>query len=87
MLTFFIIKNLTTDLLFYTVLISAAFFLFFTTLKELFIKKFNNVNRLEAKNNFLRDILLQVPKALIETVVVFLLVVIISSMYIKPSPE
>ncbi len=51
--------------------------------KELFfIKKFNNVNSLEAKNNFLRDFLLQVPKALIETVVVFLLVVIISSMYI-----
>ena len=42
MLTFFIVKNLTTDLLFYTVLVSAAFFLFFTTLKELFIKKFNN---------------------------------------------
>ena len=45
MLTFFIIKNLTTDLLFYTVLISAAFFLFFTTLKELFIKKFNNISQ------------------------------------------
>ena len=42
-ITFFIIKNLTTDLLFYTVLISAAFFLFFTTLKELFIKSFNNI--------------------------------------------
>ncbi|MDA9600957.1 heme lyase CcmF/NrfE family subunit [bacterium] len=45
MLTFFIIKNLTTDLLFYTVLISAAFFLFFTTLKELLIKKFNNISQ------------------------------------------
>ena len=45
MLTFFIIKSLTTDLLFYTVLISAAFFLFFTTLKELFIKKFNNISQ------------------------------------------
>ncbi|MDC0941117.1 heme lyase CcmF/NrfE family subunit [Candidatus Pelagibacter sp.] len=45
MLTFFIIKNLTTDLLFYTVLISAAFFLFFTTLKELIIKKFNNISQ------------------------------------------
>jgi len=44
-LTFFIIKNLTTDLLFYTVLISAAFFLFFTTLKELLIKKFNNISQ------------------------------------------
>ena len=45
MLTFFIIKNLTADLLFYTVLISAAFFLFLTTLKELFIKKFNNISQ------------------------------------------
>ncbi|MDA7732520.1 heme lyase CcmF/NrfE family subunit [Candidatus Pelagibacter sp.] len=45
MLTFFIIKNLTTDILFYTVLISAAFFLFFTTLKELFIKKFDNISQ------------------------------------------
>jgi cytochrome c-type biogenesis protein CcmF len=45
MLTFFIIKNLSTDLLFYTVLISAGFFLFFTTLKELFIKKFNNISQ------------------------------------------
>ncbi|MDA9128669.1 heme lyase CcmF/NrfE family subunit [Candidatus Pelagibacter ubique] len=45
MLTFFIIKNLTADLLFYTVLISFAFFLFFTTLKELFIKKFNNISQ------------------------------------------
>jgi len=45
MLTFFIIKNLTSDLLFYTVLISAAFFLFFTTLKELFIKKFDNISQ------------------------------------------
>ena len=32
-------KNLTTNILFYTVLVSAAFFLFFITLKELFIKK------------------------------------------------
>ncbi|XOJ73172.1 heme lyase CcmF/NrfE family subunit [Candidatus Pelagibacter sp. Uisw_114] len=45
MLTFSIIKNLTADLLFYTVLISAAFFLFFTSLKELFIKKFNNISQ------------------------------------------
>ena len=45
MLTFFIIKNLTADLLFYTILISAAFFLFFTTLKELLIKKLNNISQ------------------------------------------
>ncbi|MDC1250435.1 heme lyase CcmF/NrfE family subunit [Pelagibacteraceae bacterium] len=44
-LTFLVIKNLTTDLLFYTVLISAAFFLFFTTLKELFTKKFSNISQ------------------------------------------
>ena len=44
-LAFLIIKNLTTDLLFYTVLISAAFFLFFTTLKELFTKKFDNISQ------------------------------------------
>ena len=52
MLTFFIIKNLTTNLLFYTVLVSAAFFLFFTTLKELFIKKFNNISQTVAHFGF-----------------------------------
>jgi ATP-binding cassette, subfamily B, bacterial PglK len=55
--------------------------------ESFFIKKFNNVNRLEAKNNLLRDVLLQVPKALIETVVVFLLVIIIFSMYIFEYPK
>jgi cytochrome c-type biogenesis protein CcmF len=52
MLTFFIIKNLTTDLLFYTILVSAAFFLFFTTLKELFIKKFNDASQTVAHFGF-----------------------------------
>jgi cytochrome c-type biogenesis protein CcmF len=52
MLTFFIIKNLTTDLLFYTVLVSVAFFLFFTTLKELLIKKFNNISQTVAHFGF-----------------------------------
>jgi cytochrome c-type biogenesis protein CcmF len=51
-LTFFIIKNLTTDLLFYTVLVSAAFFLFFTTLKELFVKKFINIAQTVAHFGF-----------------------------------
>jgi len=51
-LTFFIIKNLTTDLLFYTVLVSTAFFLFFTTLKELFVKKFNNISQTVAHFGF-----------------------------------
>jgi len=51
-LSFFIIKNLSTDLLFYTVLVSAAFFLFFTTLEELFIKKLNNVSQTVAHLGF-----------------------------------
>jgi len=44
-LTFGIIKNLSVNVLFYTVLITAAFFLFFTTLKELFVKKSNNISQ------------------------------------------
>ena len=52
MLSFFIIKNLTTHLLFYTVLVSAAFFLFLTTLKELFIKKLKNVAQTVAHLGF-----------------------------------
>ena len=51
-LTFFIVKNLTTNFLFYTVLVSAAFFLFFTTLKELFIKKFKNISQTVAHFGF-----------------------------------
>ena len=51
-LTFFIIKNLTADILFYTVLVSAAFFLFFTTLKELFIQKLNNTSQAIAHLGF-----------------------------------
>jgi cytochrome c-type biogenesis protein CcmF len=52
MLSFFIVKNLTTDLLFYTILVSSAFFLFFITLKELFIKKFNNISQTVAHFGF-----------------------------------
>ena len=51
-LSFLIVKNLNTDLLFYTFLISAAFFLFFTILKELFIKKFNNISQTLAHLGF-----------------------------------
>jgi cytochrome c-type biogenesis protein CcmF len=51
-LTFFIVKNLNTKFLFYTVLVSAAFFLFFTTLKELFIKKFKNISQTVAHFGF-----------------------------------
>ena len=50
--TFFIIKNLTTNLPFYTILISAGFFLFFITLKELFIKRFNNISQTVAHFGF-----------------------------------
>jgi len=52
MLTFFILKNLTTDLLFYTVLVSVAFFLFFITLKEFFTKKFYNISQTVAHFGF-----------------------------------
>ena len=51
--------------------------------KELFFnKKFNKINSLEAQNNLVRDVLLQLPKVAIETTVVTLLVIIISSMLI-----
>jgi len=52
MLTFLILKNITTDLLFYTILISAAFFLFFTTSKELFLKKLQNISQAVAHFGF-----------------------------------
>jgi cytochrome c-type biogenesis protein CcmF len=51
-LTFFILRDVTTNLLFYTVLISAAFFLFFTTLKELFVQKFNKISQVIAHFGF-----------------------------------
>ena len=51
-LTYFIIKNLTTNILFYTLLLSAAFFLFFTTLKELLTKKLNNSSQTIAHFGF-----------------------------------
>jgi cytochrome c-type biogenesis protein CcmF len=51
-LTFFILKNITTDLLFYTILISAAFFLFFSTVSELFAQKFNKVSQVIAHFGF-----------------------------------
>ena len=51
--------------------------------KELFFnKKFSEVNKLEANNNFIRDILLQIPRVVIEFVVVLLMVIIITSMFI-----
>jgi cytochrome c-type biogenesis protein CcmF len=44
-LSFFIIRKLSTDLLINTVLISSAFYLFFVTIKDLFIKRFNNISQ------------------------------------------
>ena len=41
-LSFFILRKLSSDLLFNTILISSAFYLFFITIKDLFIKKFKN---------------------------------------------
>ena len=51
-LTFILLRNLTSDLLLYTILISSAFFLLFITLKELFIKKFNNISQTTAHLGF-----------------------------------
>ena len=51
-LTFFILKNITTDLLFYTILISATFFLFFMTLKDLFVQRFENISQAIAHFGF-----------------------------------
>ena len=51
-LTFFILKNITTDLLFYTILISATLFLFFVTLKDLFIQRFENISQAIAHFGF-----------------------------------
>jgi ATP-binding cassette, subfamily B, bacterial PglK len=49
--------------------------------KELYFnKKFNKINNLEATNNLVRDVLLQLPKVVIETLVVLLLITIIFSM-------
>ena len=52
MLTFFVLKIMTTDILLNTILISTAFFLFFTTLKDLFIQKNNNVSQAIAHFGF-----------------------------------
>jgi len=51
-LAFIILKNITADLLLYTVLISAAFFLFFKTLEDLFTQKVNNISQTIAHFGF-----------------------------------
>ena len=45
LISFFIVKYTSVDLLFYTFLISGAFYLFFTTIKELLSKKFNSFSQ------------------------------------------
>ena len=51
-LAFFILKKLNLDLLINTVLISSAFYLFFITLRDFFIKKFNNFSQTTAHFSF-----------------------------------
>jgi len=43
--SFFIVRKLTSDSLFYTILISTALYLFFTTVKEILTKKFINFSQ------------------------------------------
>ena len=50
--------------------------------EKFFNNKFNKINYLEANNNFIRDILLQIPKVIIETLVVLLIVILISSLLV-----
>ena len=45
LISFFIIKNLKINFLFNTVLIGSAFFLFFTTIKQFFLKGFKNIQQ------------------------------------------
>ena len=49
--------------------------------ESFFLKKFIKINNLEAINNFMRDFLLQLPRAIVEMSVVTLIIMIISSMY------
>jgi len=51
-LSFFILRKLSSNLLFSTVLISSAFYLFFITIKDLFIKKFKNFSQSVAHFGF-----------------------------------
>ena len=49
--------------------------------ESFFLKKFIKINNLEASNNFMRDFLLQLPRAIVEMSVVTLIIMIISGMY------
>ena len=46
-----------------------------------FVKKFYRINKLEADNNFLRDLLLQLPRVVIELLVVFSIITLIFTMF------
>lgn len=46
-----------------------------------FLKKFNHINKFEANNNFLRDILLQLPRIAIELLVVLSIIALIFTMF------
>ena len=45
LLSFFIVKNFNTNLLLNTILISSALYLFLITLRDFFIKKYNNISQ------------------------------------------
>ena len=51
-LSFFILRKLNLDLLFNTILIASAFYLFFITIKDIFIKRFNNFSQSVAHLGF-----------------------------------
>jgi cytochrome c-type biogenesis protein CcmF len=51
-LSFFILRKLSSELLFNTILVSSAFYLFFISLKDLFIKKSNNFSQTIAHFGF-----------------------------------
>ncbi len=44
-LSFFIVKNLDVNFLIYTILVGSAFYLFFMTLRDFFIMRFNNLSQ------------------------------------------
>jgi ABC-type multidrug transport system fused ATPase/permease subunit len=49
--------------------------------EEYFNKKFYRINKLEANNNFLRDVLLQLPRSVIELLVVLSIISLIFTMF------
>ena len=49
--------------------------------ESFFLKKFIKINNLEANNNFMRDFLLQLPRAIVEMSVITLIIGVISVMF------